>query len=74
MKYIDPTFLHPQLQAGLLMLENSGVQSVDEEELEPLRMEHFYFPLILLVGGLVLSSVSFIAEIIIKRLQRNDQL
>ena len=26
------------------------------------------------LGGLVLSSVSFIAEIIIKRLQRNDQL
>ena len=70
MKYIDPTFLHPQLQAGLLMLENSGVQSVDEEELEPLRMEHFYFPMILLVGGLVLSSVSFIAEIIVKCLQK----
>ena len=71
MKYIDPTFLHPQLQAGLLMIENSGVQSVDEEELEPLRMEHFYFPLILLVGGLVLSFVSFIAEIKVYTEERN---
>ena len=54
------------------MLENSGVQSVDEEELEPLRMEHFYFPLVLLVGGLILSTVFFLAEIIINRFHRDD--
>ena len=44
----------------------------EEEPLEPLRMEHFYLPLVLLMGGLVLSTVSFIVEIIIKRLRRND--
>ena len=38
----------------------------EEEPLEPLRMEHFYFPLILLTVGLVLSALCFIAEIIIK--------
>ena len=42
----------------------------DEEPLEPLRMEHFYLPLVLLMGGLVLSTVSFIVEIIIKRVYR----
>ena len=44
-----------------------------EEPVEPLRMEHFYFALILWLGGLVLSVVSFIAEIIMKRCERNDQ-
>ena len=38
----------------------------EEEPLEPLRLEHFYFPLILLLGGLVLSTAFFIAEIIVK--------
>ena len=38
----------------------------EEEPLEPLRMEHFYLPLVLLMGGLVLSTISFIVEIIIK--------
>ena len=46
----------------------------EEEPLEPLRMEHFYLPLVLLMGGLVLSTVSFMVEIFIKRLQRNDDL
>ena len=50
------------------------LEEEEEEPLEPLRLEHFYLPLGLWLGGLVLSSVSFIAEIIIKRLQRNDQL
>ena len=45
-----------------------------KEPLEPLTMEHFYFPLIILVVGLLLSTLSFIAEIIINCCQRNDQL
>ena len=44
----------------------------EEEEIKPLTMEHFYFPLIFLVVGLLLSTVSFIAEIIIKRLQKKN--
>ena len=40
----------------------------EEEPLEPLRMEHFYLPLGLLLGGLVLSTFSFIFETIIKRI------
>ena len=46
----------------------------DEEELEVLRMEHFYFPLILWLGGMVLSTVSFMAEIIIKALSEEEGL
>ena len=46
---------------------------VEEEEdtLEPLRMEHFILPLVILAVGLVLSGVTFILEIIIKLVQRN---
>ena len=44
----------------------------EDDELEVLRMEHFYFPLIILVVGLLLSTVTFIAEIIINRCQKND--
>ena len=46
----------------------------DEEPLEPLTMEHFILPLVILAVGLVLSGVTFILEIIIKRIQRNDNL
>ena len=48
------------------MKETLFEQEEEEEPLEPLRMEHFYFPLLLLTVGLVLSALSFIAEIIIK--------
>ena len=40
----------------------------EEEPLEPLRMIHFYLPMVLLSVGLVLSTVSFIAEIIVNRI------
>ena len=46
----------------------------EEEPLEPLRLEHFYLPLLLWLGGMILSTVSFILEIFIKCIQRNDQL
>ena len=45
----------------------------EEEPLEPLRMEHFYLPLVLLMGGLVLSTVFFILEIIIKRMSESEK-
>ena len=58
----------------MLVLEVPFEEEEEEEPLEPLRMEHFYLPLVLLMGGLVLSTVSFMVEIFIKRLQRNDDL
>ena len=45
----------------------------EEEPLEPLRMEHFYFPLLLWTVGLVLSTLAFIAEIVIKRIGERGQ-
>ena len=72
MKYVDPTFSHLTFQAGLLLKEKSPNEEEVTESLEPLHMEHFYFPLILWGAGLVLSSVSFIVEIIIKRLQKKN--
>ena len=56
-------------QAGLSVREATFKDEEEEEPLEPLRMEHFYFPLLLLTVGLVLSALSFIAEIIIKRIR-----
>ena len=48
------------------MKETPFEQEEEEEPLEPLRMEHFYFPLLLWTVGLGLSALTFIAEIIIK--------
>ena len=58
----------------MLILEVPFEEEEEEEPLEPLRMEHFWFPLGLLLGGLVLSAIFFILEIIIKFMQRNDDL
>ena len=46
----------------------------EEEPLEPLRLVHFYLALVLLMGGLVLSTIFFLVEIIIKQIKRNDNL
>ena len=42
-------------------------EEVEEEPLEPLRMEHFYFSLILWAGGMLMSAIAFLASIIFKR-------
>ena len=41
-----------------------------DDTTEPLRMEHFYFPLGLWFVGLLISLLSFIAEIIIHRIRK----
>ena len=43
----------------------------EDSDPEPLRMEHFYFPLGLWLVGIVLSVFSFLAEIIIHRLGKS---
>ena len=52
------------LQAGLLVNEVDFDEKQDEEPPEPLRLEHFYFPLTLWLAGMVLSALSFALEII----------
>ena len=46
-------------------------EEVEDDEPEPLRMEHFYFPLGLWVVGILLSVLCFIAELIIHRLRKS---
>ena len=55
------------LQAGLLVAEVLMDEKQDEEPIEPLRLEHFYFPLTLWLAGMVLSALSFALEIIIRK-------
>ena len=43
----------------------------EDDEPEPLRMEHFYFPLGMWVVGILLSVLCFIAELIIHRLRKS---
>ena len=57
-------------QAGLSNIEVGFKVVVEDDEPEPLRMEHFYFPLGLLVSGTLLSILCFIAEIIFHCLRK----
>ena len=49
------------------MIEKKFPEVHEEKHLEKLRMEHFYFPLILWLGGLLMSAAAFFTEIIFKR-------
>ena len=59
------------LQTGLVATEVIFEEVEEEAKLEPLRMEHFYFPLGLWLVGILLSVFSFLAEIIIHRLGKS---
>ena len=41
-------------------------------EPEPLRMEHFYFPLGLWLGGLILSAIFLLTEIMLHRRRKSQ--
>ena len=53
-------------QAGLTVIEVGFKVEAPDDKPEPLRLEHFYFPLGLLLAGLVVSVICLLAEIIIK--------
>ena len=58
-----------------MLVNEVPFQQVEEKApLEPLRMEHLYFPLIILSGGLFFSALTFIVEIVIGRRERKDPL
>ena len=57
-------------QAGLTVIEVGFKEEKEDDDPEPLRMEHFYFPLGLWLGGLILSAIFLLAEIIIHRLRK----
>ena len=60
-------------QAGLVVNDVSrrDIQGYDPEPLKPLSMEHFLFPLILWLAGLVLSTLTLLAEISTTRCGNN---
>ena len=43
-----------------------------DDEPIPLEMKHIYFPLALLLAGLILSTIFFLAEIIIHRIRKSQ--
>ena len=43
----------------------------EDDDPEPLKMKHFYFPLGVLLGGLILSAIFLLAEIISHRLGKS---
>ena len=43
----------------------------EDDQPEPLRMEHFYFPLGLWLVGILLSVLCLLAELIIHRLRKS---
>ena len=59
-------------QAGLVAFEAHFKQDVEDDGPEPLRMEHFYFPLGLWLAGLLLSAIFLLAEIIIHRRRKSQ--
>ena len=55
-----------------MTLEKPFNEAPDDDGLEPLGMEHFYFPLGLLLAGLFISILCLLAEIIHNRLRKTD--
>ena len=58
-------------QAGLTIGEVHFKEEKEDDDPEPLRMEHFHLPLGLWLVGILLSVFSFLAEIIIHRLRKS---
>ena len=54
-------------QAALLVAEVPFEEEEEDDEPEPLGMEHCYFPLGLWLVGLLLSALCLLTEIIIDR-------
>ena len=55
----------------MTILEVDYIVEMDDDELEPLRMEHFYFPGGLWLIGILLSVLALLAEIIIRTLRKS---
>ena len=55
----------------MTVIEADFKKEVEDDGPEPLRMEHFYFPLGLWLVGILLSVFCLLAEIIIHRLGKS---
>ena len=54
----------------MTVIEVGFEQEKEDDEPKPLKMKHFYFPLGVLLVGLILSAIFLLAEIIIHRLRK----
>ena len=63
--------LHFIFQAGLASIEVGFEEEEEDDDPEPLRVEHFYFPLGTLLVGLLLSVFCLLAEIIFNCLRKS---
>ena len=59
-------------QAGLTVIEVHFKVEKEDNDPEPLRMEHFHLPLGMWMVGILLSVFGFAGEIIIHRLSKTD--
>ena len=57
----------------MTVIEVGFKEEKEDDDPEPLRMEHFYFPLGLWLGGLILSAIFLLAEIIIHRRRKSKK-
>ena len=56
----------------MTVIEVGFEQEKEDDEPKPLEMKHFYFPLGVLLGGLILSAIFFLAEIILHSIRKPE--
>ena len=56
----------------MTVIEVGFKEEEEDDEPEPLRMEHFYFPLGLWLAGVLISVIFLLAEIIINRRRKSQ--
>ena len=56
----------------MAVTEANVEEAEDEEEIEVLRMEHFYFPIGIWFVGIILSTIFLLTEIIIHRRRKSQ--
>ena len=57
----------------MVAIEAHFKQETEADSLQPLRMEHFYFPLGLWFVGTILSAIDLLAEITIKSTRKSKR-
>ena len=55
----------------MTVIEVGFKEEKEDDDPEPLRMEHFYFPLGLWLVGLILSAIFLLTEIILNRRRKS---
>ena len=56
----------------MVVIEPEVKELDEEDEVAPLRMEHFYFPIGIWFVGIILSTIFLLTEIIIQRRRKSQ--